>query len=58
MLQRDPQNGVVKEEQNKACKNMKGFEEKWINEFNMVKEKAHILCGNKKMKVVVLYQPK
>jgi hypothetical protein len=31
MLQRDPQNGVVKEEQNKACKNMKGFEEEWIN---------------------------
>jgi hypothetical protein len=27
MLQRDPQNGVFKEEQNKACENMKGFEE-------------------------------
>jgi len=35
MLQRDPQNGVVKEEQNKTYENMKGFEEKWINEFNM-----------------------
>lgn len=35
MLQRDPQNGVVKKEQNKAYKNMKGFEKEWINEFNM-----------------------
>lgn len=35
MLQRDPQNGFVKEEQNKTCENMKGFEEEWINEFSM-----------------------